>query len=143
MPTWNTSSRGIRRLYETAADYKGQQVTRRYKTLKELSDATGQERNSKLVDYDIFVKASAPDPADPQHLYNPEDFDFRLKPGSAAVDAGVSLPTINDGFSGRAPDLGAYELDRPAPHYGPRDWPAGAPQAGSPRSVAGPPTGIR
>jgi hypothetical protein len=53
-------------------------------------------------------------------LYKPDDFDFRLKPGSAAIDAGIALPTINDDFTGRAPDLGAYELDRPAPHYGPR-----------------------
>jgi hypothetical protein len=36
------------------------------------------------------------------------------------VDAGVTLPSINDGFSGRAPDLGAFEVDRPIPHYGPR-----------------------
>ena len=38
----------------------------------------------------------------------------------AAVDAGVALPTVNDDFSGRAPDLGALEVGRPAPHYGPR-----------------------
>ena len=61
-----------------------------------------------------------PNPADPQRLFNAADFDFRLKPGSAAIDAGMALPTINDGFSGRAPDLGAYELDKPIPHYGPR-----------------------
>jgi hypothetical protein len=63
---------------------------------------------------------------DPQHLYDPARFDFRLKPGSAAVDAGVVLPNINDGFTGSAPDLGAYELNRPLPQYGPRP-PAGAP----------------
>jgi hypothetical protein len=40
--------------------------------------------------------------------------------GSKAVDAGTPLPTINDGFSGTAPDLGALERDQPAPHYGPR-----------------------
>jgi len=28
--------------------------------------------------------------------------------------------TINDDLTGRAPDLGAYERDRPLPHYGPR-----------------------
>jgi hypothetical protein len=31
------------------------------------------------------------------------------------------LPSITDDFTGRAPDLGAYELDRPLPHYGPRN----------------------
>jgi hypothetical protein len=45
---------------------------------------------------------------------------FRLKAGSKAVDAGVRLPNVNDGFSGRAPDLGAYEVGRPAPAFGPR-----------------------
>lgn len=111
---WNSPADG------TAADYKGQQVTRRFKSLQEYSAATGQDSHSKMLDYDIFVKVAAPDPADPQRLYNPADFDFRLKPGSAAIDAGTALPTINDDFTGRAPDLGAYELDRPIPHYGPR-----------------------
>ena len=112
--SWNSPA------LETAADYKGQQVTRRFKSLQEYSAATGQDRHSKLVDYDIFVKVTMPDAADPQRLYNPADFDFRLKPGAAAVDAGVTLPSINDGFSGRAPDLGAFEVDGPIPHYGPR-----------------------
>jgi hypothetical protein len=43
-----------------------------------------------------------------------------LKPGSKAVDAGVTIPTVNDGFAGRAPDLGALEVGKAAPHYGPR-----------------------
>jgi hypothetical protein len=92
---------------------------RRFKTLKEFSDATGQDTHSVLVDYDVFVKGAAPGP-DPRTLYKPADFDFQLRPGSAAVDAGVRLPGINDDFTGRAPDLGAYETGRPVPHYGPR-----------------------
>jgi hypothetical protein len=63
----------------------------------------------------------SPDKSDPQRLYKPDEFDFRLKPGSAAVDAGTVLPSITDGFTGGAPDLGAYELDQPLPHYGPRN----------------------
>jgi len=43
-----------------------------------------------------------------------------LKAGSAAVDAGDLVPNINDNFAGNAPDLGALELGRPLPHYGPR-----------------------
>jgi hypothetical protein len=73
-----------------------------------------------LVDYDVFVKV-APPGADPRTLYKPADFDFQLRPGSAAVDAGVRLPGVNDGFTGRGPDLGAHEVGRPVPHYGPRD----------------------
>lgn len=46
--------------------------------------------------------------------------DLALAPASTAVDGGVALPGINDGFAGKSPDLGAYELDAPVPHYGPR-----------------------
>jgi len=34
--------------------------------------------------------------------------------------------TAGDGFTGRAPDLGAYEIDRPVPLYGPRAAPKSA-----------------
>ena len=118
---------------------KGTLVTRHFKSLKEYSEATEQDQHSVLVDYDVFVNVQIPDKSDPQHLYKPEDFDFRLKPGSAAVDAGIRLPTITDDFTGKAPDLGAYELDRPLPHYGPRSWPVGAPESSAPRSITGPP----
>jgi len=43
---------------------------------------------------------------------------FELAPGSDAVDAGVVLPNINDGYSGAAPDLGAVELGSASPIYG-------------------------
>lgn len=45
---------------------------------------------------------------------------LQLKGGSPAVDVGVVLPNIDDGYAGAAPDLGAYELGRPVPAYGPR-----------------------
>jgi hypothetical protein len=49
---------------------------------------------------------------------------FRLKPGATANEAGAIIPGINDAgsaspFTGRAPDLGAYE-------HGRADWSAGA-----------------
>jgi hypothetical protein len=92
---------------------------RRFKSLTEYSAATGQDKHSVLLDYDVFVKVSPPGP-DPTTLYKPANFDFQLRPNSAAVDAGVRLPGINDDYTGRAPDLGAYETGRPLPHYGPR-----------------------
>ncbi len=124
-----------------AADYQGKLETRRFGSLGEYSAATGQDRHSILIGFDVFRHAGAPDKSDPQRFYNPEDLDFRLQPGSAAVDAGAELPTITDGFTGSAPDLGAYELDTPQPLYGPR-MPS-APPAGSdaPRSIRGPPAG--
>jgi hypothetical protein len=97
--------------------------TRRFATLAEFSAATSQDQHSVLVDYDIFVhvpKLDAKDLKKVQLLYNAEDFDFRLRPGSVAVDRGVVLPNVTDGFTGAAPDLGALELGQRPPHYGPR-----------------------
>jgi hypothetical protein len=97
--------------------------TRQFATLAEYSQATRQDQHSVLIDYDVFVNVPSLDAQDRQrvqNVYKAEDFDFSLKPGSAAVDRGLSLPNVNDGFSGRAPDLGALEAGRPAPHYGPR-----------------------
>ena len=67
------------------------------------------------------MRVSAPDPKDPTRFYRPEEFDFSLHEKSPAVDAGVVLPNINDGFTGRAPDLGAFERGLPMPVYGPRE----------------------
>jgi len=55
-----------------------------------------------------------------QNLYDADDFDFRLVTRSAAADSGTRLPNVNDGFTGRAPDLGALEVGVSAPHNGPR-----------------------
>jgi hypothetical protein len=111
---WNTPAFG------TAVDYVNPQVKRSFKTLADFSSATGQDKHSLLVDYDAFVRATPPDQTDPQRLYDPANFDFQLRPGSVAVDAGMELPNITDGYTGKAPDLGAYELGTPMPHYGPR-----------------------
>jgi hypothetical protein len=97
--------------------------TRRFRTFDEYRQSTGQDRNSVLVDYDVFVKVArldAQDTATVQRLYDAADSDFRLKPGAAAVDRGTRLPGVTDGFAGAAPDLGAMELGSPLPHYGPR-----------------------
>ena len=55
-----------------------------------------------------------------QAVYDADDIDFRLRPGPAAVDRGMVLPPVTDGFTGSAPDLGALEVGVAAPHYGPR-----------------------
>jgi len=106
--------------FATRADYRSKREERKFKTLQAFTETTGQDQHSILIDYDVFQKVAAPDPSDPRQLYKPDDFDFRLRPDSAAVDAGVRLPNINDDFTGRAPDLGAYETGKPLPHYGPR-----------------------
>jgi hypothetical protein len=93
---------------------------RSFSTLSELREATGQEAHGIEVDYDIFESMTPPDPARRHHVYHAMDLNFRLKPNAKAVDAGVALPTANDNFTGKAPDLGAIELNQPEPHYGPR-----------------------
>jgi hypothetical protein len=97
--------------------------TRKFATLEAYAQATGQDQHSVLVDYDVFMKVTKLDGKDlatVQRLYKAEDFDFRLRPGSAAVDRGTTLPNVTDGFTGQAPDLGALEVGRPVPIYGPR-----------------------
>ena len=91
-----------------------------FRTLEEFSQATGQERHGVEIDYDIFENLAPPDPARPLAVYDARELNFRLKPSSKAVDAGVRLPNVNDDFRGRAPDLGALEAGQPEPVYGPR-----------------------
>jgi hypothetical protein len=93
---------------------------RSFSSLTEFSKATGQEAHGIELDFDVFEKMSPPDPAQRYRVYHAMDLNFRLNPGGKAVDAGVVLPTINDDFTGRAPDLGALEVNRAEPHYGPR-----------------------
>ena len=106
--------------FDIPRDYNGLRVERKCTTRAEYSQATDQDHNSMLVDYDIFRKVVKVDPNDITRIYKPEDFDFRLKPGAIAIDAGCILPNINDGYTGRAPDLGALEVHQPIPIYGPR-----------------------
>ncbi|HEY1877587.1 MAG TPA: hypothetical protein VGG66_08955 [Rhizomicrobium sp.] len=96
-------------------------VTRHYATLSQYSADTRQDTHSVLLDYDVFEHVPMLDAKDMktvQKLYDDRDLDFRLKPGSAAVDKGAAIPNVTDGYSGNAPDLGALELGQPLPHSG-------------------------
>lgn len=109
------------RLYEpAAADWKT------FATLADFRAATMQETHGIEVDFDDFEQLVPPDPANRHAVYHAVDLNFRLKAAGKAVDAGVAIPTVNDGFTGRAPDLGALEVGKPAPKYGPR-WLKGQP----------------
>jgi hypothetical protein len=96
---------------------------RRFSTLADYSAATHQDLHSVAVDYDVFVNVPRLDAKDlkkVQTVYKAEAFDFGLKSGAAAIDRGVVLPNVTDGFAGRAPDLGALEFGQAPPQYGPR-----------------------
>jgi hypothetical protein len=105
---------------DVAADYKNPTIKRSFKTLDQYSKATGQDRNSLEIDYGVFRNAAPPDFSNPTRVVRHDEVDLRLREDSAAVDAGVVLPNITDGYTGKAPDLGAYELGTELPHYGPR-----------------------
>jgi hypothetical protein len=109
------------RLYEPKPqDWKS------FATLAEFRAATSQEMHGIELDFGDFERLAPPDPADRHAVYHAVDLNFRLRPVSKAVDAGILIPTVNDGFTGRAPDLGALEVGKPEPRYGPR-WLKGQP----------------
>jgi hypothetical protein len=47
---------------------------------------------------------------------------YQLQQGSPGHDAGAVLPGFNDGFRGKAPDLGAHEEDAPPLVFGTAGW---------------------
>ena len=119
---WNSPPAGVAADF-TRPGHEADVETRRFATLDEYGQATGQDRNSILVDYDIFVNVrplDAQDRTTVQQVYDANDFDFGLKPDAIAVDRGVRLPNVNDTATGSAPDLGALETSIAPPHYGPR-----------------------
>ena len=89
----------------------------RYNSIAEFFQATGLEEHGLVADYSVFVNSTPPKEG---RTWHPGESDLRLKDGSKAIDAGVTLPQVTDGYSGRAPDLGCYEFGSEPPHYGPR-----------------------
>ncbi|HUU26382.1 MAG TPA: right-handed parallel beta-helix repeat-containing protein [archaeon] len=103
--------------YQTPFD--GQVGDKTFTDLEGLRMLTGG-KHSVRVDIGVFKEQiEFPNPPIPER----KPTDLSLKPGSAAVDAGLVIPNVNDNYTGKAPDLGAYELGQELPHYGPR--PAG------------------
>jgi hypothetical protein len=120
-------NRGVKDQYAFLGPRKGQRLYeptidnwQMFGSLSDLRAATGQETHSVEVDFDIFEKMTPPDPGQRHAVYHAMDLNFSLKPSSKAVDAGVVIPTVNEVFEGKAPDLGALEVGARAPHYGPR-----------------------
>lgn len=95
-----------------------------YGNIEDFSTYTGHEQKGVLLDLNSFVDVEEPplgswlgeDGYPPP--YAPGSEDLRLLALSPAVDVGVLLPNINDGYTGSAPDLGAYEIGSMIPPYG-------------------------
>ncbi len=120
-------NKGVAEQYNWLAPAKGKTMYepdpsdwKSFPTLKAFQAATGQEAHGIEVDFDIFEDLAPPDPTKRHAVYHAMDLNFRLKPGSKAVDAGVRIPTVNDGFTGSAPDLGALEVGQPEPQVRPQ-----------------------
>jgi hypothetical protein len=89
----------------------------RYVDLPSFVAATGLQQHGIHIDratcFETFdVPGPSPMSVPPQHM--------TLRATCNAVNAGIVLPNINDGYEGSAPDLGAYEVGQPLPEFGPR-----------------------
>ncbi len=43
---------------------------------------------------------------------------YQLRPGSPGFNVGTRIPTVNDDFRGKAPDIGAHEAGSPRMEFG-------------------------
>ena len=115
-----------------------------YATLASFQ-AAGQEAHGKLVTYSIFTNAAMPTRGGLSYPftsgfsapYSPGAADVTLKSGAnAAVDAGIALPNLTEGFFGAAPDLGACERGSSLPVYGPAGITGGTPNPTVPAAAS-------
>ncbi len=89
--------------------------------------AAGMEPHGTLLDLPVFASGFVA-PASYTTALAPQD--VTLAGGTNALDTGLALPNVTDGFTGSAPDLGALELGCPLPIFGVR--PAGVDESNEP-----------
>src|SRR5262249_59379179 len=108
--------------------FQGQFATASFSSLAQMHAHTTETKAVQLITHKIFPQPITGIFLNPvEYPYNPfperAAADLRLEAGSAAIDVGIVIPNINDGYVGAAPDAGAYEYDRrgtPLPVYGSR-----------------------
>jgi len=88
-----------------------------YPNLAALQAGGYYEANGRILNEGMFANGLAP-LSDYRTYIQPADLTLAF--GSNAVDAGIVLPSVNDNFSGSAPDLGALEQGAEMPTYGVR-----------------------
>jgi hypothetical protein len=98
----------------------------RYATFAEMRQKAPVYRHAVLVDAAGAFASGISQPDDAAKPFDHRSVDLRLQAGSGALDAGAILAGFNDGYAGKAPDLGAYELGAALPQYGPRPAARGA-----------------
>ena len=79
--------------------------------------AAGWETHGVLLNPQTFASGLI---GPPSHMQTMPPQDVSLGFNSPALNRGLVLPNVSDGFSGSAPDLGALESGCPKPIYGPR-----------------------
>lgn len=90
--------------------------------IPEFYDSTGQEFNGIRIDHGTCFDSLgyAPDSSNPPMVDSFYLQYYTIKSSCIAKNAGIYLPNINEGYLGASPDLGAYEIGKPLPHYGVR-----------------------
>ena len=97
---WNSPPDGTAADY----DYTHKLTVRRFHTLKDYADATGQDRHSVTLDYKVFVNVPWPDRSDPQRLYNP---------GGYGLPSARAFPRHRCGHGACPPSMTALPERRP------------------------------
>ena len=93
----------------------------RYATYGRGAQTAPAYRHAVRVDPATLFASGLQPPADVAVQFRVEQNDLRLSAKSTAVDKGIAIPGINDDFSGKSPDLGAYELGVPPAAIRPAD----------------------
>ena len=91
-----------------------------YKSLDDVHKLCEVEKHCVVVDPKTAFFSGVQPPESNQTVFDAKIGDVRLKEGTGAIDVGEVLPGFNDGFVGKAPDLGAFEFGEKLPQYGPR-----------------------
>ncbi len=113
--------------YYPLKKYPGKNEETAYDSIDAFRVATGHETHGIVLGFAAFESMAPPPRPEwktPTRSQSPAALNFQLAAGGAAVDRGLPLANVNDGFSGPAPDLGAQEAGAPVPHYGP-SWAKG------------------
>jgi hypothetical protein len=93
-------------------------LSQTYTNLADVQARSPFEANGRILSASSFASL-APLGADYTTFMSPAN--VTLSANSNAIDAALVLPNINDGFTGSAPDLGAWESGKPLPVYGVRN----------------------
>jgi hypothetical protein len=92
----------------------------RYPTMEAVRKTAPVYQHAVRVDPTTLFQSGVRPPVEVKEQFAIDLNDLRLSGRNKAIDAGVVLPGINDGYRAAAPDLGAYERGAELPHYGPR-----------------------